>query len=284
MKTRQENLSRALIVDLLQRYQIRPNKLIGQNFLVDDKAYADIISSANLSIDDTVLEIGAGLGTLTEKISLKVKKLITVEVDVKLAQLTKKRLSNFKNIELINADVLSKSVKDFGINQPYKVVANIPYNITSTILKKFLADDIKPIALTLLIQHEVGKRVIAKKGEMSLLSLSVQLYSSPKIISMVPRTSFLPSPKVDSVILQIDNVHDWPFKDVSEKFYWRIAKIGFSARRKYLKNNLMAGLRLSGVDILSFFKKSNINTQARAQELSIDDWRRLSVILLNALN
>lgn len=263
------------IQQLLRYYHIKPNYRRGQNFLIDDEVYEAIIKTAKLSKQDTVLEIGAGLGTLTERLAANAGRVMAVELDKKLTAILEHRLKGYKNINVINADILAHPVSKFNISSPYKVVANIPYNITSAILKKFLTQDISPTSLTLMVQKEVGERIQAGMGEMSLLALSVQLYSEPKIIQIVSRESFLPPPEVDSVILQISDVHPFPFADVSEKFFWRVARVGFAARRKQLKNNLVNGLGLAAEKILKILSKARIEDKARAQDLSIEQWHSL---------
>lgn len=271
-----------LVKSLLSQYGIRPSKQRGQNFLIDEDVYELIIATADLKKQDTVLEIGPGLGTLTQFLSDKVKTVVAVELDKKLFNLLQDRFRN-SNIELINEDILSRPVSDLGIKAPYKVVANIPYNITSPIFKKFLVDDQQPESMTLLVQKEIGERVTAEPGQLSILGISVQLYSTPKYVATVPAKAFEPAPKVASCVIKLEKIHTFPFKDVDEKFFWRVVKIGFSAKRKKLQKNLTAGLKLKNEQINEVFKELGLADTVRAQELSIEDWYKLALKVLDML-
>ncbi|KKU49191.1 MAG: Ribosomal RNA small subunit methyltransferase A [Parcubacteria group bacterium GW2011_GWA2_46_9] len=279
IKRRSVSAIKSTALDLLRRYRVRPNHRQGQNFLIDDSVYEDIIRAAKLSPEDVVLEIGAGLGTLTERLSPLVKRVMAVELDHRLAAILRHRLSPFHNIEIIEKNILAVSVSDLGLNQPYKVVANIPYNITGAIFKKFLMQDLQPVAMTVLVQREVGERIVAKSGKMSLLALSIQLYATPVLIRHVLASSFYPTPEVDSVILNVLNIHSFPFSDVDEKFFWRVARVGFSSRRKQLHNNLSASLNIPAIAASNALKEAELSPAVRAENLAVVDWHNLAQAL-----
>ncbi|MFA5954774.1 MAG: 16S rRNA (adenine(1518)-N(6)/adenine(1519)-N(6))-dimethyltransferase RsmA [Patescibacteria group bacterium] len=258
---------------------ITADKRRGQHFLVDDTVYEDILGSAGVTARDAVLEVGPGLGTLTARLAERAGSVTAIEIDARLFRVLQERFSKTENIKLVHGDVLAHSVAAHGITQPYKIVANIPYNITAAILKKFLADDLRPKSMTLLVQREVGERVVATPGTLSLLGLSVQLYAKARIVRQVSRECFTPQPAVDSVLLQIDTVHSFPYKDVTEKFFWRVVKIGFSKKRKQLHNNLTGGLLLKRETIDAAFVAAKISAKARAQELSVKSWHDLACYL-----
>ncbi|MEK9129825.1 MAG: 16S rRNA (adenine(1518)-N(6)/adenine(1519)-N(6))-dimethyltransferase RsmA, partial [Patescibacteria group bacterium] len=184
---------------LCEKYGLHPQRQMGQNFLIDKNILNKIIQAADLKKDDIILEIGPGLGILTQELAKRVKKIIAVELDKKIAEILKYELKKINNLEIIQNNILkTQDLKCKIQNNKYKIVANIPYNITSAILRKFLSEKPKPYEMILLIQKEVAKRIIAKPKEMSLLSVSVQFYGQPKIISIVSKNSFWPKPKVDS--------------------------------------------------------------------------------------
>ncbi|PJE76290.1 ribosomal RNA small subunit methyltransferase A [Candidatus Uhrbacteria bacterium CG10_big_fil_rev_8_21_14_0_10_48_11] len=269
--------SQTTITALLKEYQLSANARRSQNFLIDDQVYDDIVEVAQLTTSTTVLEVGAGLGTLTERLAVAAGQVVTIEIDDALVGVLRKRFDTASNVQVVHADVLAGPVTKFGIVLPYVVVANIPYHITASILRKFLVDDLSPATMTLLVQREVGERIVAKPGDLSMLGISVQLYAEPRIVRIVSRLSFLPAPAVDSVLLQIDNVHLFPFGDVEEKFFWRVVKVGFAQKRKQLRNNLAAAFPLPQAEMVALFKKIGINEKARAQELSIEAWHQLAL-------
>ncbi|MFA6097189.1 MAG: 16S rRNA (adenine(1518)-N(6)/adenine(1519)-N(6))-dimethyltransferase RsmA [Candidatus Paceibacterota bacterium] len=260
---------------LLNRYGIHPNKVMGQNFLIDEMALEKIINAAELSEKDHVLEIGPGLGTLTQELSKRSGKVVAIEKDKSLAKLLQ---GKFKNVEIIEGDVLKLNVNEVAEKsfqgQMYKLVANIPYYITSKIIKYFLEISKQPELMVLLVQKEVAQRICEKAGKHSVLSLSVQIYGEPEIISFVTRDSFYPAPEVDSAIIRIKNIR----KDKGDEYYrkmFRMIKIGFSSKRKKLSSNLSGGLHLEKSEVEKKLSAIGIGPNARAQELSLQDWERV---------
>lgn len=277
--------------NLCSQYYITPSRSKGQNFLIDENAYEAMISAAHLQSDEIVLEVGPGLGFLTERLASCAQKVIAVELDDTLARVLKKIILEKKitNVEIFNQDILNfteawlQAVKD---KKNLVVVANLPYNISSFFLRKFISGNeggILPERLTLMLQKEVAERLVAQAGEMSMLAVSVQFYTKPKIFSLVPASSFWPAPKVGSAVVdfQRNNNHLKTLEtlNLSEKEFFRIVKIGFSARRKMLKANLVAGLRLPINQVIRALQQADITEKARAQEVSVEKWLKLIAAL-----
>lgn len=260
------------IKDLFRHYQIKPKDYLGQNFLVDEIALADIVEAAELKKTDTVLEVGPGLGVLTQQLAQRAGNVIAIEKDRTMLDILDLNLKECKNVKVYNQDVLRFNVGR-EIKTPYKVVANIPYYLTSHLFQFFLELENKPELMVFLVQKEVGERVTAKLGDMSLLAVSVQLYSSPEIIAHVDKRSFWPSPKVDSVVLKI-TPHD-KYNVADKKAFFRIVKIGFSSKRKQLHNNLANGLKLDAKTVSEWLQKNGIDPKSRAEDLSVEDWIKL---------
>ena len=254
-------------------------KSLGQNFLIDEEVLEKIIACSNLNDEDAVIEIGPGLGTLTEELSKRCRKVVAIEKDNKISQMLE---GKFENVELINNDILqmniSELVQKHSQNGRFKLISNIPYYITSPIIKLFLENDIQPEMIVLLMQKEVAQRICTKPGKLSMIALGVQAYGDPEIIDLVKNTSFYPCPKVDSAIFKIGNIK----KDHSKEYYqqlFQIMKIGFSSKRKKLVNNFSSGFKFDKNQSEKTLLKAGIGTNARAQELSLDDWERLVEIV-----
>lgn len=266
--------------DVCNKNNIVPSRSKGQNFLVNEDIYNEIVDSANLNKDDIVLEIGPGLGILTEKLAKKVKKVVAVELDDKLFKYlsAKIKTENIGNVELINADVIKIKVADYGLKtNDYKIVANLPYNITSIFLRNFLTIN-PPQSMVLMLQKEVAERIAAALPEMSILAISVQYYANPKILTLVAKDNFWPQPEIDSAIIKIDLKSEQDRGSVDkEKDFFRLVKIGFSSRRKMLKNNLMSGYKFSQEIANNKIKSAGLPEKVRAQELSLQDWQKLFV-------
>ncbi|HNV12833.1 MAG TPA: 16S rRNA (adenine(1518)-N(6)/adenine(1519)-N(6))-dimethyltransferase RsmA [bacterium] len=269
-------------LDLCKIYNIKPEKSKGQNFLVDEDVYESMILSSDLKKDDVVLEVGPGLGILTFKISEKVKKVLAVELDNKLAELLNTLIisKNKKNIKIFNNDVLKIKGENIEKLGKYKIVANLPYNITSIFLRKFLSIHNKPEKIVLLLQKEVVDRIISKPPDMSLLAISVQFYAEVKKIIEVKKESFYPVPKIDSAIIEITPRKNNLFDNYQEeKKFFRLLKIGFSAKRKMLKNNLSLGLKIGQKEVENAIFSLGLDSKCRAEELSLDNWIRIFNIL-----
>ncbi len=271
---------------LLRQFGFRPKKRLGQHFLIDEAVLERILSAADLSPGDVVIEIGPGLGILTEGLAKQGAKVIAVELDSKLVALLKKRLAAFSDIKIVHADILKVTPRQLlqdnlaasEFARGYKVIANLPYYITSPVLSHFLEAQPRPSAMVVMVQKEVGEAIAATPGKMRLLSVKTQFYSKPVIISYVPATSFYPPPKVDSVILRLDVYSQPPLiksgvSDVAG--FFDIVMHGFHSPRKQLRNSLAHSLEMPPSQVASLLEKAGIEARRRAETLSLEEWREL---------
>lgn len=260
---------------VLKQYGLRADKALGQNFLQDENILQRIAQAAEIQSADTVLEIGPGLGSLTRYLAVAAKQVTAVELDLDLLSPLKAVLQPYQNVRVVHGDILDLKISDL-IQQPnYIVAANIPYNITSAIIRHLLESELKPRRIVLTIQKEVAERICAKAGDLSLLALSVQVYGKPSLISKIPANAFHPAPKVDSAILRIE-IYPEPLieKDLLNKFF-KFTKAGFSQKRKTLRNSLSSGLHISTGDAESLLTSAGIDFIRRAETLSIEEWNTL---------
>jgi 16S rRNA (adenine1518-N6/adenine1519-N6)-dimethyltransferase len=262
----------------LRQSGLKARKGLGQHFLVDREVLEVIASAAGLSPDDLVVEVGPGLGILTGELARRAGRVIAIELDDKLAALLKKTLASFENVTIINDDVLNIEPGDLLKRQKagslYKVVANLPYYITSPVLRHFLTAAAKPQVMIVMVQKEVAEAIAAKPGDMSILSVSVQFYGKPEIVSYVPAQSFYPAPEVDSALLRI-GLYPEPAVAVDEGGFFELVRAGFSAPRKQIGNSLSQGLGLPKTVVLPFLEKADIDWQRRAEILTLEEWARL---------
>jgi 16S rRNA (adenine1518-N6/adenine1519-N6)-dimethyltransferase len=272
-----------LYQQLLRQFGFKPKKRLGQHFLVDEAVLERILSAAELSPGDIVVEVGPGLGILTEALARRGVRVIAVELDSKLVVLLKKRLATFPDVKIVHADILKVTPQQLlqdnltasELAQGYKVIANLPYYITSPILSHFLEARPQPSEVVVMVQKEVGEAIAAAPGKMRLLSVKAQFYSQPAIISYVPAASFYPPPKVDSVILRLD-VYSRPPIEVSDvASFFDIVMHGFSAPRKQLRNSLAHSLEMPPSQVASLLEKAGIEAKRRAETLSLEEWREL---------
>ncbi len=256
----------------LRQFDLKARKGLGQHFLIDEGVLQTIVSSAELALDDVVIEVGPGLGILTRELAQKAGRVIAIELDDKLAALLKKTLASFDNVTVINDDVLRLEPADLAT--AYKVVANLPYYITSPVLRHFLEASAKPQTMVVMVQKEVAEAIAVEPGGMSLLSVSVQFYGKPRIVSTVPAQSFYPAPEVDSALLRID-LYPQPALAVDEKSFFNLVRAGFTAPRKQLVNSLAQGLGITKAEVLPLLEKADIESWRRAETLSLEEWARL---------
>ena len=286
------------IKDLLSKYNARPSKGLGQNFLIDRNILEKIIKASDIKKDDIILEVGPGIGALTQELARMVHpvksseagilpkaklfngagKVIAIEKDATMCKILAETIKEYKNVEIINGDILRYKFPA-GL---YKVVSNIPYYLTSPLIRALLENKNQPSEIILMVQKEVAQRICSKPPDMSILSVSVQFYAEAKIISYVSENCFLPVPKVDSAIIKIV-----PFKQPAledrERFF-KVVKAGFSHPRKQLTNNLLALSSVEGINALklrrekveSWLRKNNIKPAQRAETLSVEDWVNLA--------
>lgn len=263
--------------ELCRIYDLHPSRSKGQNFLVTESVYDDIVAAGELTKDDTVLEVGPGLGFLTARLAKAAGQVVTVELDDKLANFLQTALDSqaVTNVTLLNQDILRFDPSN--LPAAYKIVANLPYNISSIFLRTFLEQKNAPERMVLLLQKEVAERLLAKPGDMNLLALSVQFYSQPEIIRSVKAGNFWPEPKVDSALvrLKLDSSRSDAYSAEEKKAFFRLARVGFSAKRKMLKNNLAAGLKIDLTTATHILKTANLSPQIRAEDLSLYNWQKL---------
>ena len=250
-----------------------PNKSLGQHWLRDRTILAAIADAAELTPSDTVLEIGPGLGTLTSEILRQTDKVIAVEYDGELARKLPGQFPG-KDLTVINEDILTFDLDSLPAG--YKVVANVPYYITSKIIERLMTAHNKPSIAVLLVQKEVAERIAARPGDMSILAVSAQLYAEASLGALVPRRFFTPPPKVDSqvIVLRTRTTPLVPAED--ERALFRVVKAGFRAKRKKLRSSISAGLAITKPAAEELLRHANIDPELRAEDLSIDDWLRLA--------
>ncbi len=274
--------------DITTKKPHKAKKSLGQNFLKSILALNKIVEAGEITQNDIILEIGPGKGALTEKLLEKAGKVIAIEKDRDLIQVLQekfqKEIKN-KRFFLIENDILEFNPRD-ALGLGYKIIANIPYNITGAILKKFLTEENQPERMVLMVQNEVAQRIVARDGKESILSVSVKAYGEPKIVMKVAKRYFSPAPKVDSAVILIKNISRKLFieNNIDENLFWEVIHAGFAHKRKmlisnlkdfYNKQNRERGLTENKKQWDEIFKKNNLNEKARAEELNISDWIKI---------
>ena len=273
---------------LLRQSNLRPEKGLGQNFLVEQAILEKIVASAELTSEDVALEIGAGTGALTQLLAQEAGHVIAVELDERLMPLLQEELSEEKNVTLIQGDILK--LEPAGLfpesDAQYKVVANLPYYITSAVLRHLLEATLKPKSVVITVQREVAERIVAEPGDMSVLTVSVQFYGEPEILFYIKPGSFYPSPAVESAVLRIETHDELPLPQEALPTFFRIVRAGFAQRRKQLHNTLSAGLgsEVSKYEVADKLKEAGIDPRRRAQTLDIDEWVRVTGTLSELLD
>ena len=263
------------LIALLKHENLWAQKKLGQNFLVNTAVLKTIITAAELTKQDHVIEIGPGLGILTEQLALNANKVTAIELDQNMVPVLRKNLllENINNVEILLQDALTFQLP----TEPYKLVANIPYYITSPLLNHFLQpknqNEQRPNLIVLLVQKEVAEKICAPKGDHTILSLQVQIFGKPSIVSNVSKTSFFPQPNVDSAILKIQT---FPTPRISNlETFFKLLKAAFHQRRKTLNNSLSNGLKLSNEQMATLFQNSGVSPSERPQNLSLEEWEPL---------
>lgn len=261
---------------LLRQYGIQPDRRLGQNFLVDEKVLQKVIQAAELKPEEDVLEIGPGAGSLTRLLALTARRVVAVELDQRLLPLLRHVLQGRDNVHLVQGDILSLDSSQLMGSRPYLVVANIPYYITSALLRHLLEARQQPRRLILTVQSEVAERICANQGDLSLLALSVQVYGTPQIAAHIPAGAFYPSPKVNSAVIRVD-LAPQPFIPVEiHDLFFRLAKAGFSQKRKTLRNALAGGMAWDKERTQDLLLSAGIDPMRRAETLSLQEWLRLT--------
>ncbi len=250
---------------LLDYYQVAPKKSLGQNFLQDPHALDKIADAADLSPTDTVLEIGPGTGVLTERLAQVAGRVIAVELDARLEPILDAALAPYPNVEIVYADILDTRISTLVGGEDYVVVANVPYYITSAILRYMLENEHRPRRLVLTMQLEVAERLTAAPGDMSILAVSAQFYARTRIAARLKAAMFWPRPDVDSAVVVLDCYDQPPVEVPDVKTFFRVVKLGFSQKRKQLKNALGSGGS-------AWLAQAGIDPHRRAETLSIAEW------------
>ena len=281
-----EGYGRAVDVKaLLRRYDIQPSKGLGQNFLIDETVADRIVEASDLAPDDVVLEVGPGTGLLTRRLADRVAQLVAVEIDRKLVKLLAETLGGRDNVRVVQGDILqidfvAELMAVLGLQEAaslsYKVVADLPYYITSAVLRRLLSARVRAKQLTLMVQREVAERILSGPGSLSLLAISVQVYGHPELVCRVPASAFYPQPKVESALLRV-RLHDSPrVPEADLPRFFRVARAAFGQKRKQLHNSLTHNLHLPRERVLAALAEAGIDSRRRPQTLTIEEWSTLA--------
>ena len=263
---------------LLRQYGLRPDQRLGQVFLVDPVALRRVTEAADITKSDTVLEIGAGLGSLTRYLAARAGSVIAVELDANLIPPLEHVLSPYHNVLVVQGDILELDLAQLIQAPDYLVVANIPYYITSALIRHLLDSSVRPKRIVLTVQREVAARICAAPGEMSLLALSVQVFGHPQIMAHIPAGAFYPSPKIDSAVVRIDLYPSTVIPSPLLETFFHLARAGFSQKRKTLRNSLTGGLALKPSEAERLLQAAGLDPRRRAETLNLDEWGRLATI------
>lgn len=274
------------VKSLLTHYNMSAQKSLGQHFLIDRQVLDTIIAAAQLTRNDFIIEIGPGFGVLTFPLAERAGRILAIETDKKILKILKALGSGYTNIDLLPANILKIDNRQIyqryqtwsrtkGTKTSYKLVSNLPYYITSAILKQFLETKYRPDLIVVMVQQEVAQRIVAKPGDLTLLGVSVQLFGEPEIVQLVPKNAFWPMPEVDSAILKIV-----PFSQIGHdiddiRLFFRVVKAGFGERRKQLHNSLSGGLHLDDKNVRNLLAGIGIDPKTRAQDLKISEWAKI---------
>ncbi|TCS80173.1 16S rRNA (adenine(1518)-N(6)/adenine(1519)-N(6))-dimethyltransferase RsmA [Tepidibacillus fermentans] len=279
-------------MEILKKYDFHFKKSLGQNFLIEPSILDKIVSSAKIDETVGVIEIGPGIGALTQKLAEKAGKVVAIEIDQRLIPILEETLAAYRNVELIHGDILKISLNELLSNQfsefeTIKVVANLPYYITTPIIMSLLEQKLQIASITVMIQKEVAERILAKAGgkDYGTLTLAVDYYAEAKIVMQVPKTVFVPKPNVDSAIIQLKIRKQPPVQVEDENFFFRVIKASFAQRRKTIINNLIHNLfgkdKKEQLEIL--LKSIDIDPNRRAETLNIGEYARLSNLLVKTV-
>lgn len=277
------NLPSLDIHSLLHQHGICPEKSLGQNFLLDESSLEQVVAAAEIKGEEIVLEIGAGLGSLTRHLASAARSVVAVELDEGLLPPLRQVLEPFPNVRLVHGDILALDPVLLIPEGPFLVVANIPYYITSALIRHLLEAPCPPSRMVLTLQKEVAQRICAAPGDLSLLALSVQVYGSARIAAYIPAGAFYPPPKVDSAILRVDLYPAPRIPHPMLDYFFRLSKAGFSQKRKTMRNALSGGLGWSTAQTGELLNNAQIDPFRRAETLSIDEWHRLTLAYTDRL-
>ncbi len=272
---------------LLREHDLRPDKALGQNFLVDETVLSRIAASTRPSDSDIILEIGAGTGALTKLLAEGAGRVVALELDEKLLPILRSELSEHDNVTVLQGDILAldpaalveEARREMGMPRAsYKVAGNLPYYITSAIIRHLMEAELRPDLMVVTVQYEVAKRIVAEPGDTSVLTVSVQFYGEPELLFRIKSGSFYPRPNVDSAVVRIDVDPAPPLPEEETDLFFRVVRAGFSQRRKQLHNAISAGLGevLSKDEAADRLDRVGIDHRRRAQTLSVEEWISLT--------
>jgi 16S rRNA (adenine1518-N6/adenine1519-N6)-dimethyltransferase len=256
----------------------RPKKGLGQHFLIDETVLDKIVAAAELTAKDTVLEVGPGLGILTRALAEHAGRVVAVELDENILPVLSSQLSDYPNVEIVQGDILELAPGTL-VDTPYKVAANLPYYITSAVIRHILEAEHKPSRLLLMMQLEVAQRILAEPGDMGILSVAVQFYGEPQMVTRVPSGAFWPPPDVDSAVLRIDVYAEPPVNVDDVDWFFKVVRAGFQQRRKQLRNSLSGGLHPSKDAVGAALKAAEVDPRRRAQTLTLEEWAAVAAAL-----
>lgn len=276
--------------NIIQKYGFKLTKSLGQNFLINENILNEIIEAADITKDDVVLEIGTGIGTLTSKLCERAKRVVAVEIDKNLLPILNETLSAYQNIDIINKDILktdiNEELKSLGINQKVKVVANLPYYITTPIIMKILEENVNVSVMVLMLQKEVANRINAQHStkDYGSLSIAVQYYCDTQIICKVPKNSFIPEPNVDSLVIKLTVNEKRKVEIEDEDLFFKLVRGSFAKRRKTILNSLTGYEDLADKEKLEkLFEISQIDSKRRGETLTIQEFAKLTQNYKNVL-
>lgn len=268
--------------DIINKYNFKLTKSLGQNFLVDNNILSKIVNSAEITDEDTIIEIGTGIGTLTKELAQRAKKVIAIEIDTNLLKILEETLSEYGNVKIINQDILKTDIKKIleenNIKGAIKVVANLPYYITTAILMKFLESGVDIDSFVVMIQKEVANRILAKPStkEYGSLTVAIQYYANSFIVSNVPKSAFIPEPNVDSSVIKLEIKKERDVKVNNEKLFFDVVRGSFSKRRKTILNSLSTYKEFNKDIVVSALLNSNIDAKRRGETLTINEFATLT--------
>lgn len=263
-------LKPSYLKELCEKYSLRPSKSYGQNYLVQYGPIEAMLEAGSITKEDTVVEVGPGFGILTYALAESAKQVISFEIEQVLKPYWEENKPD--NVEIIWGDALKQLAQRVAeIDGPYKIIANVPYQITSKLLRTFFELDVSPVVVVVMVQKEVAERIIAGPGDMSLLSTSVQFYGSPSIAKKVAKGSFWPSPKVNSAVLAITDIQ----KQQNSEHFFEVVRAAYAQKRKQAWKNISKGLHIDGEGVKSILEDVTGNQKIRAEEISVEQWKTI---------